>query len=235
MTAAVSARFAPFAWWLVRPQGRPFAPWTSAREQHEASRALCAMHGVDVRVEGSKTAGPALYAANHVGYFDPFVIGATVECLSVAKVELSRWPFVGRRMRELGVLFVDRGRAPSGARVIRAMVRALRVGASVLNFPEGTTTDGADVLPFHRGAFGAARLAGVPVVPVRVDYDDPRVAWTGDALFLPHYAATLARGPVRARVRFGAPFDPRDCDDARAAAARAHAVVRSMNPCSSAR
>jgi 1-acyl-sn-glycerol-3-phosphate acyltransferase len=227
---AAAARLAPIAWWLVRPpMPEKASPWELARRQHEASRSMCRMHGIDVRVTGRPTAGAALFVANHVGYFDPFVIASLTECLSVAKTELRQWPFVGRRMRELGVLFIDRGNVASGARVLRSMIRAFRLGASVLNFPEGTTSDGRVVLPFRRGAFGAARIAGVPVVPVRIDYDDPRVAWVGHATFLPHYARTMARGRIRADVTFGAPIAP-VLETARELADRAHAAIVEMSP-----
>jgi lyso-ornithine lipid O-acyltransferase len=226
---ATAARLAPIAWWLVRPpMPEKASPWALARRQHEASRAMCEMHGVEVRVTGGPPAGAALFVANHLGYFDPFVIASLAECLSVAKSELRRWPLVGRRMREVGVLFIERGNTMSGARVLREMLRAFRLGASVLNFPEGTTSDGRVVLPFRRGAFGAARIAGVPIVPVRIDYDDARVAWVGDATFLPHYVATMARGRIHADVTFGAPIMP-GCETARTLADRAHAAIEEIS------
>jgi len=211
MNVPLAARLAPIAAWLV---GTPSAtaapsPVARARAQHAAARAMCEIHGIDVQTRGAPPEGPALLVANHIGYFDPMVVGAIAACVSIAKRELRSWPIVGRRLRDMGVVFVDRSDPWSGARALRAMLRAFRLGASVLNFPEGTTTSGAAVLPFRAGAFGAAQIAGVPVVPVRLDYEDPRVAWTGDATFLPHYVATLARGRVRARVSFGAPIAPR--------------------------
>jgi lyso-ornithine lipid O-acyltransferase len=204
MNVAVAVRLAPIAAWLFRvPARASSSPLVTSRRQHEAARTMCKLHGIDLRVEGDRPRGPALLVANHIGYFDPIVIGALAKCVSVAKEELRSWPVVGWRLRELGVLFVDRADPWSGALALRAMLRAFHLGMSVLIFPEGTTTDGTAVLPFRRGAFGAARIAGVPIVPVRVDYDDPRIAWTGNATFLPHYLAMLSRGQVRARVAFG--------------------------------
>jgi len=43
---------------------------------------------------------------------------------------------------------------------------------------------------------------------VRIDYDDPALAWVGDTLFLPHYLSTAARPTVGVSVRFGAPISP---------------------------
>jgi 1-acyl-sn-glycerol-3-phosphate acyltransferase len=199
-----------------------------ARRQQTAARAMCALHDIDVQAEGDRPNGPALYVSNHLGYFDSMVIGAFAPCISVAKRELRAWPLVGWRLRELGVVFVDRADPWSGARVIRSMLRAFRVGTSVLNCPEGTTSDGRTVLPFRRGAFGAARIAGVPVVPVRIDYDDARVPWTGDAAFLPHYLALLSRGRVRARVSFGSPLSARAFGSPRDLATAARAAIEDL-------
>jgi 1-acyl-sn-glycerol-3-phosphate acyltransferase len=73
---------------------------------------------------------------------------------------------------------------------------------SVLIFPEGTTTHGDRVLPFKRGSFGVAALAGVPVVPVALRYESAAAAWVGDDTFLPHYMRTVAKPYTRVSVDF---------------------------------
>jgi 1-acyl-sn-glycerol-3-phosphate acyltransferase len=229
VNAAVAVRLAPIAAWLCRlPVREVTSPVITARRQHVAARAMCDLHRIEVQAAGRRPLGPALFVANHLGYFDPMVIGSLATCISVAKQELCSWPLVGRRLRELGVVFVDRGDPWSGARALRAMLRAFRIGTSVLNFPEGTTTDGRSVLPFRCGAFGAARIAGVPIVPVRIDYEDARIAWTGDATFLPHYLAVLSRGGVRAQVTFGSAIAPRADLGARDLADAAKAAIERL-------
>src|SRR6266851_6271389 len=112
----------------------------------------------------------SLLVANHVSWLDPLVIMAHAPCLPVAKSEVARWPVVGSIAVASGVQFVERGSALSGARLVRAAARALSAGASVLNFPEGTTSQGGSILPFRPGAFRAARAASVPVVPIVISY-----------------------------------------------------------------
>ncbi|HWE24884.1 MAG TPA: lysophospholipid acyltransferase family protein, partial [Myxococcales bacterium] len=159
--------------------------------------------GVYVDVAGSFPAQPALLVANHVSWLDPFVIMAHVPCLPVAKSEVSSWPVVGRIAQASGVHFVRRDSALSGARLVRTIAETLSGGTSVLNFPEGTTTDGGSLLPFRPGAFRAARAAGVPVAPVALSYRCEGMAWTGDASFLPHYLGLLAREGCPVRLQFG--------------------------------
>lgn len=201
-TAALVAR----ALATQRLAGTKDDPFRRAWGARETARKLCETHRIETRVEGAPVRGAAIYVANHVSYVDPLVLGAIVPCIGIAKAEVATWPLVGPRLRDLGVVFVRRGDAWSGARALRAAIDALHAGASVLNFPEGTTTRGDDVLPFRRGIFGIARWAAVPIVPVRIDYDDPRMAWVGDETLLPHYAMMASRSRVVARVRFGAPL-----------------------------
>jgi 1-acyl-sn-glycerol-3-phosphate acyltransferase len=178
------------------------------RARTRRARAFVDHHGIDLDVHGERPATPAILVANHISYLDPLVVVAEVAALSVSKAEVGEWPLVGARLHELGVLFVRRASPWSGACAIRQAIRVLRAGASILNFPEGTTTVGHTLCPFKRGIFGAARLAGVPIVPVRVDYDDPAIAWVGGATFAPHYARLARMRRVVARLRFDPPIAP---------------------------
>lgn len=189
---------------------------------------LLALHGVQLTVEGSVPQGPCVLAANHMSYMDPVAISATVPCSAIAKQEIAGWPVIGSVVQNLGVLMVKREDAYSGARVLRQGLELLRLGIPVLAFPEGTTSEGDDVLPMRRGVFGIARIAGVPVVPISIQYDSPDMAWVGDTLFFPHYVRTTARAATRATLRFGAPIPPDAEPTAEAMAHRTRGVVRDL-------
>jgi 1-acyl-sn-glycerol-3-phosphate acyltransferase len=188
-------------------------------------RQLTAIHGIQVAVEGAPPERPAVVVCNHLSYLDPVILGSLLPCAPIAKEELADWPGFGPAARRSGVIFVRRGDPWSGARALLKATRALRQGVSVLAFPEGTTTAGEMVLRFRWGVFGLARRLGVPVVPVRLDFDDPRLAWVGGQLFLPHYLRTAARPASRARVRFLDPIFPSPCDEPRLLAAHARQLI----------
>ncbi len=196
-----------------------------ARMLRDVSRRILELHGVEVEASGPLPLGPAVLASNHVSWLDPLVVASLLPCAPVAKLDVARWPVVGTIARELGVVFVSRGDARSGARALGTAAAALARGVSVLNFPEGTTTDGRAVLPFRPGIFGLATRLAVPVVPVAIRYDPPSLAWVGDATFLPHYLTLAARRRTRAIVRLSAPEIPaagsRSADLARAS----HAAI----------
>jgi 1-acyl-sn-glycerol-3-phosphate acyltransferase len=193
-----------------------------ARMLRDVARRVLELHGVEVEAAGPLPLGPAILASNHVSWLDPLVVASLVPCAPVSKVDVARWPVVGTIARELGVVFVSRGDARSGARALGAAAEALARGVSVLNFPEGTTTEGKGVLPFRSGMFGLAARLGLPVVPVAIRYDPPSLAWVGDATFLPHYLTLAARRRTRAVVRLGAP-------EAAAPGARSAELARSVH------
>jgi 1-acyl-sn-glycerol-3-phosphate acyltransferase len=146
----------------------------------------------------------------------------------VSKIDVARWPVFGTIARELGVVFVSRGDARSGARALLAAGTALDHELSVLNFPEGTTTEGTCVLPFRAGMFGLAIRAGVPLVPIAIAYDPPSLAWVGDATFLPHYLGLAAARGARATLRVGAPIPARPDATARELARASHERVAAL-------
>ena len=121
-------------------------------------------------MQGGLPPGPLLLACNHVSWLDPLVVAASVPCAPISKLDVRGWPLVGGLAGLLGVIFHARGDQGSGLRVLRQVEVALAAGLPVLNFPEGTTTDGAGVLRFHKGLFGLAARLGVPAVPVALRY-----------------------------------------------------------------
>jgi 1-acyl-sn-glycerol-3-phosphate acyltransferase len=217
---------------LVRAHRAPgrTPPSPSARARHLSWLAenLAALHGLRLSVEGDVPEYPAVIVANHISYMDPVAVTSLVPCCAIAKSEIGDWPILGETGRELGVLLFERGSAPSGARVLLRAKASLEAGVSVLTFPEGTTTNGFDVLPFRRGIFGLARITNVPVVPVALSYDDPDMAWIDDQLFLPHYLRTTTRRSTRVRIAFGDPIDPQSADSPETLAAVAREEMRRL-------
>jgi 1-acyl-sn-glycerol-3-phosphate acyltransferase len=195
---------------ILRRMARQTPARERARERalvlRDGCRRVLQIHGISVETSGPFPFGPALLASNHVSWLDPLVVASLLPCVPVSKLDVARWPIFGALARELGVVFVSRGDAGSGARALFAASAALGQGLCVLNFPEGTTTRGETVLPFRTGAFGLAVRARVPVVPVAIQYQPSSLAWVGDATFLPHYLSLAGRRSARAVVRLGEPI-----------------------------
>ena len=169
-----------------------------------------------------------MLASNHVSYIDPIAVAQELPFSAVAKLEVGAWPGVGTILDDLGVLFVRRDDPLSGAVALRRCIRLLDHGVPVLVYPEGTTSIGDDVLPFKRGAFGAAAIAGVPVVPVAMRYPWRAAAWIGNEDFLPHFLRMHKRASIPVEVHFGHPIEPGSVESAATVAESARDQVRSL-------
>lgn len=153
--------------------------------------------GITVRVEGTRPAGPALYAAKHQAMFETLELEVQLDGPAmVVKQELARIPVWGWAIRRYGALIVDR---QGSATALRGMIRegtvAREAGRSVLIFPEGTRVAPGQRPPLKSGFAGLYRMLGMPVVPVAVD----------SGRLVPR------RGPKRAGVitiRYGDPIPP---------------------------
>lgn len=203
-------------------------PADSRASAHRLAGALGAVaraHDLHVQLRGEVPRTTALIVSNHVSYLDPLAILPMCPALPVAKGEVESWPIVGPIGASLGTMFVRRSDPFARARVLRRIHDHLLAGTSVLNFAEGTTTNGERVLPFWRGTFGIAQRLGVPVVPVAIRYRDPAMAWCDGATFLPHYMQLTARARVDVTLSFGAPILPRTGEAPEAMAARVRGVV----------
>jgi 1-acyl-sn-glycerol-3-phosphate acyltransferase len=116
--------------------------------------------------------GGVIFAVNHISDFDPLVIAHFVYNAGrnpqyLAKDSLFRVPVLGPVMRATHQVPVRRGRVDA-ARALDTAAEALRDGASIIVYPEGTTTRQPEHWPM-RGKTGLARLwldTGVPVVPI---------------------------------------------------------------------
>lgn len=212
---------------LPLPDG---AATTLRRQGYAAFMAgnVCGLNGFEVRVGGELPREPAILVCNHVGWQDPILIFNVVPGIAVAKREVGEWPLIGDIARGLDFMLVNRQCSYSGAQVLLRAKTLLERGASVLTFPEGTTSRGDDILPFRRGMFGLARLTGFPVVPIALRYHGDDASWVGDAAFFPHFIKTVARTRTIAQLEFGAPIRARAGETAEAMADRVREVMRAM-------
>lgn len=111
-----------------------------------------------------------LLAPNHIADFDPLLLIALSSrpLRPVAKIETSRYPVIGRAIKALDGLFMDRGDLRQSLGVIQAVSKGLKEGRNYVIFPEGTRNkdrEHLDALPFHPGTFKAATRSGAFVVP----------------------------------------------------------------------
>ena len=131
--------------------------------------------------------------------------------LPIPSLRRANWPVLGLLCRSMGTIFVDRNSRLDVLRVNRLIEQALRSGKGVLLFPEGTSTPGSEVLPFHSALLEPAVQEGCPVSFATVSYRTPvgqapahlSVCWWGEMSFLPHFYRFLQLKSVEATLVFG--------------------------------
>ena len=154
-------------------------------------------------------AAPGLVVSNHLGYLDILVHAAAGPRIFVSKSDVRAWPIVGRLAECGGTIFIQRGNRSSATEAAIEIEYALRQGVTVVLFPEGTSTDGSTLLPFHSFLFEPAVEAESAVNASAISYeaDDASEAdfcYYGDLKFLPHLLETMGRKNAHARLRFDA-------------------------------
>ncbi|TFZ01076.1 lysophospholipid acyltransferase family protein [Ramlibacter rhizophilus] len=183
-----------------------------ARVQAWAERTLQVL-GVGLEVRGVPAAqGPVLLVANHISWLDILVLHAARYCRFVSKADVRRWPLIGRLAEGAGTLFIERESRRDALRVVHHMAERLRAGDVLAVFPEGTTSNGIALLPFHANLLQAAISADVPAQPVALVFLDAasrqpttRACYIGDDSLVGSLWRTLGGAPIVAVVHFGQP------------------------------
>jgi 1-acyl-sn-glycerol-3-phosphate acyltransferase len=159
--------------------------------------------GLEATVQGEPPSGSFLLVANHVSYVDIFLLSSFVDVVFIAKSEMRHWPFIGPLASSVDTIYIDRSSRRDAVRVSSRIDAALDAGAAVALFPEGTSTDGADVLPFRSALLEGAAQREMPVHFATIRYAAPEIPWFGDTPLLTHAWKALQIGRVEASLRFG--------------------------------
>ena len=189
---------------IKRPATRPTrADWLN----RFCARAIKGL-GVELTVVGNFPEGGAVIA-NHLSYLDIVVFAALRPCVFVSKLEIKDWPVVGWMTTMAGTVYVERGHGGSAVRAKSFwMQAAMEAGLPVVFFPEGTTSNGEQILKFHSGLLGQMLDVGAPVTAAYLRYSlgegngpgvtvENDVCYWGDTSMWPHVFRFLGLRNIR--------------------------------------
>ena len=153
--------------------------------------------------EGHLERGGYVIIANHMSYVDGIVLGSIFPIVFVSKKEVRNWPIVGLWNMLCGTIFIDRQHKERVGSLVDDMTRKLKQEANLLLFPEGTSTNGAHMLPFQTVPLAAPLRSRSIIVPTTLAYksiDDVPISaanrdmiyWYGDMDFVSHFWKLLA-------------------------------------------
>jgi 1-acyl-sn-glycerol-3-phosphate acyltransferase len=177
-------------------------------------RWACRSLGLNIIQHGSPSDDTVLFVSNHISWSDIPILGSLAPIRFLSKAEVGQWPVIGWLARQAGTLFIRRG-GGQARRVRNRIIENLQAGENVLVYPEGTTSAGLTVLPFHGLLLKAAPESRTPVQPVTIAYrrngrPDHLAPFIGDDAFHCHLLRMLREPSARVDVVFHAPVSPSD-------------------------
>lgn len=159
------------------------------------ARSILYTAGVKLDVKGLENIPdePSIIMYNHQSVFDIFAYMAALpmDWKAVMKKEVGNIPFIGWVARIAGHYFVARDGSERDTKEVKKIVSKIRSGPSVLIAPEGTRGKEGKLLPFQKGGFFIAMLAGVPVVPMVI---------TGGLSIMSRGSKVLRPGTMKIRI-----------------------------------
>ena len=170
-----------------------------------------------------------LLVCNHLTYLDILVLDALTPAVFVSKSEVKNWPVFGWFAKRSGTLFVDRTRRSDVTRMNAEIDRTLASGNVLVLFPEGTSWNSREILPFKSSLLEPIVGAKHPLSVGRITYalDDGSVeqdvCYWGEMTFLSHFLKLMTKRHIHARVTFAPVAQP--ATDRKELARQLHAEV----------
>lgn len=196
------------------------------------ARGMLRVLGIGLQLRGQPPLrGPLLLVSNHISWLDILVLHAARHCRFVSKSEVRHWPLIGTLATGAGTLYIERASRRDAMRVVHQMAAALQSGDILAVFPEGTTSDGVDLLPFHANLIQAAVAADAPAQPVALQFLETHTGrrslspcYIGDDTLVGSLWRTLTGPDITAVVAYGTPQRAQGRDRRAWAADLRHAV-----------
>lgn len=175
------------------------------------ARTMCRIIGMRVHVVGQPPEPPCMLVTNHLGYVDIVLLASHLPAVFVSKAEVAGWPLMGAAAKSVGTVFIDRARHRDLYPAIEQIERALANGNGVVLFAEGTSSNGAAVLPMKPSLLQVPAAQGTPVHYAAISYATPEgepaaseaVCWWNESPFFGHLLGLLRLTGFDARLHFG--------------------------------
>src|SRR5579875_1109558 len=148
---------------------------TDGHQQHAVARAWArvllrlALSPVTVEhAERLNGLGTAVFASNHLSYYDTPVLFAKMpfQFRILAKASLWKIPFIGWYLHRSGQVPIDQSSARAGVASLMRGVKTLESGLPLMLFPEGGRSASGVLKSMVAGAAWMAIKAQVPLVPI---------------------------------------------------------------------
>lgn len=196
-------------YWIIKTRFAKISQKARADHVQQWSAQLLGIMGLQLQVVGAPIQSGML-VANHISWLDNVAIHAAHFCRFIAKSDIKDWPVIGYLTDQTGMLFIERTSRRDAHRVVEAVAVRLQAGDCVAVFPEGTTGEGRELLPFHANMIQSAIDADSQVQPVAIRYLDSASgnqsfapSFIGDDTLLQSVWRTLNAKSITVTLQFG--------------------------------
>ncbi|MCB0378747.1 MAG: 1-acyl-sn-glycerol-3-phosphate acyltransferase [Bdellovibrionales bacterium] len=174
--------------------------------------------------------------ANHMSYLDILILSSIRPAVFVTSKEMEKTFFLGDMAKLGGSFFVDRVNRRKIKEEVAALENLLHQGFNVFIFPEGTSTDGSQVLPFKKSLFRVPFQTQFPILPICLKYEKyngeafgpqnrDNICWYGDMTFGPHFLQLMGTQELEVSLKYLNPLDPKQFASHGELAQRAHQLI----------
>ncbi len=179
-----------------------------------------------------------LLVSNHLSYLDILIISSCFPGCYVTSQEIREMPFLGTITSLAGCLYVERRSRTNLKNEISEITCAIQHGLNVIIFPEGTSTNGEQVLRFRQPLFQSAIDSNKKIVPLSITYTQidnkpvttenrDRIFWYDDMTFPDHFAGLAAINHLDVSVHVSCPIRAVKAHSCAYLSQKAHTAVKS--------
>lgn len=191
------------------------------------TKLICQLYNIKIIVHNfPDTNEPGLIVGNHMGFIDILVMHSLTKALFITSKEMHATPLLGPITEMAGCMYVERRDKSNIMAELRNIIATMNDGFRVTLYPEATSHNGEEVLPFKRTLISSAALAGKAIFPYCFNFKSingepftlkyrDHVCWYGDMGFFPSFIRSISLKEVVTEVIFLEPYYPK-ADEGRA-------------------
>ena len=179
-------------------------------------KGLLMIFGITLKICGQANKKGTLFISNHTSYLDIIILGSELDGKFVAKSEIANWPIINVIVKLGKTIFINRKEILKSKNQVNILSSNLRDGFNVILFPEGTSNNGTQILPFKSSLFGIVEISEnkfFELQPISITYTGfdglptNRIfkqfyAWYGSVDLAPHAWKLLGLGTCEITINF---------------------------------
>ncbi len=180
----------------------------------------CEIFGVKKIIIGNISQNQTVYVGNHLSYIDIPLLGSFLNATFISKIEVKSWPVLGQLALLADTIFIRRDRE-SASQCIEDIQKRILKNRSLILFPEGTSSNGASIIPFKSSLFelflsekikDSLIVQPFTIIPQTIHgkgvssiNDHDGYAWYGDMSLAPHLWMLAKSKGVEIKIIFHEP------------------------------